>query len=129
MRLYVFAGKYLIPRLQNVVVDAIIVTFAECDTFLPAESTTYLFDNTPDDSPLRNLVVDFLVLSYDHVPLHFREMSEQGTPHCQIFTQLVFARYVERWSGKARSGAELKGRSTWKNVNRCEYHVAEVKRD
>ncbi|PVH87576.1 hypothetical protein DL98DRAFT_635289 [Cadophora sp. DSE1049] len=63
-KLFVLGEEYQMPRLRNHAIDAIIDRY-ENTTSLAIEINSYVYANTLDDSPLRKVVVGFLLHHYD----------------------------------------------------------------
>ena len=64
--LYIFGDARSIPALQNAVIDALIDKCEQTDA-IPTHYFVYIYDNTVDKSPLRRLVVDWIIYGIDHL--------------------------------------------------------------
>jgi hypothetical protein len=79
MKLWILAEKLMIPRLQNEVMDNIILNFApRIHEFTPVLST-YVYSNTGTETLLRSMVVDFVAqsMSSDHFQKHKGEWNAE----------------------------------------------------
>lgn len=120
-RLYIFADKYNMPRLQNVVINAIIDTLGLHYVVPEAETVNHIYQNTKDSrtSPLCRILVNYVALTEMDLFEMFSNCEESGTPYCLGFTTDVLYKYSEQF-GKCKS--ELPSKD-WLEINRCSYHV------
>jgi hypothetical protein len=74
-QLYVLAQKFLIPRLQNCVLDAI-ENARSVSGYIPTFQIVYAWESTPSESPLRRLLLHYCshnlrASRYWEIPEHF----------------------------------------------------------
>lgn len=124
-RLYIFADKYNMPRLQNVAIDSIIDCLAKYEDFPCSNIVNHIYAQVADDkpTPLCWLLTRFVIWSCPDIEELFRTSADKGDPYCQQFTQMVLCNYVAEFEDKHRT---VKDPSTWLKTNRCLYHVREI---
>lgn len=125
VRIYIFADKYMMPRLQNVVIDTIISTFTAENHFFTPASVNLHYNRARDGTPLsalRKLMIDMFVLSCPDIEHSLRSYSIENNPFCAGFVQDAFYKYLRLTKDDARV---VKDVEWWSQADRCYYHVAE----
>ncbi len=115
--LYVFAEKRLIPGLQNACIDAVIHKFLVGKAFPQIKHTVTLWDNTPNSSPMRKLVVDQFVAK-GHMVKYLAFDDEVDMHSKDFLASLVRTYYTARKDGSLKPGWDF-----W--ARRCHYHTHE----
>ena len=112
LKSYFFADERGVPGMQNQIIDTILEKVFYAKT-LDIKHQRLIWENTPDRSPLRRLLVDTLVMTADELP-ELLETEEQQALYdksfivdvliakCKHPTTIPFTEFMER---------------------RCEYHI------
>ncbi|KAI4103909.1 MAG: hypothetical protein LQ339_004026 [Xanthoria mediterranea] len=108
---YFLADRRDIPALQNHLIDLILDTPCTLSYFL-SEVQPLIWANTPEQSPLRKLLVDMMAFAAD-IPRIFEEENEMDCfDKCFVVDVLIRTHRTPKFTG-------------WKNFHerRCDYHV------
>ena len=124
-RLYVFGDKYMIPRLQNVVINQVILTFSQCALVFCPDTVAYIYSSTMENSPIRRLAVDLVGRTFHDVSRLFRVMCERQTPYNQEFVEEVMFSDFNAWGRPTSARRDIGVRSHWTGLDQCDYHVDE----
>jgi len=114
LQVHCFADMRGVPRLQNMSSDAIIDKVANEWRF-PHNRFAYIYANTPHKAPLRTLAVDMIIFTGILVEID-----------CPLpcLTPDMLQDLVVAMQSLNENGTGWKwGRKTWKEINKCKYHV------
>lgn len=81
VELWVLAERFLVPRLQNQIVDHMEAVKQQCEIMNP-ECFAYIYENTTSDKPLRRLVVD--MLTWANVDDKYFNDNSNDIPHAML---------------------------------------------
>jgi hypothetical protein len=124
--LYVFGGKYGMPRIQNVAVNEMISLFQTSGTFPRAVNIDTIYEYTCVGAPLRNLVVNMVVLSHDQIEAFVNQKSSCGESLHPEFVSDMFKRLYKASTTGPGYMAQRRAVEDWQSICRCIYHVSEV---
>ncbi|KAI4103907.1 MAG: hypothetical protein LQ339_004024 [Xanthoria mediterranea] len=109
---YFFADERGIPAMQNHVIDAILERVRITKTIF-VKHQRLIWDNTPDGSPLRRLLVDVLAMTTNNIP-EMLQTDEKRESYTKSFIADVLV-------AKCRHPTIISGAEFLKR--RCEYHI------
>ncbi|KAL8635140.1 MAG: hypothetical protein Q9226_009381, partial [Calogaya cf. arnoldii] len=112
LKCYFFADERGVPGMQNQIVDTILDKVHTAKN-LEVGHQRLIWENTPDQSPLRRLLVDALVMTAEDIPALLQTEKQQALydksfivdvliAKCKHPTKIAFTEFLER---------------------RCEYHI------
>ncbi len=96
--LYIFAEKRVIPRLQNACIDLLLTKESLSDLGPTNMGVAKVWDNTPDSSPMRKLILDWFV--HRGNMSNYLQTDEDVETHSKDFlASLVRAYYTTNMDG------------------------------
>ncbi|KAL8672163.1 MAG: hypothetical protein Q9168_003362 [Polycauliona sp. 1 TL-2023] len=108
---YFLADRRDVPAMANYVIDALI-RHAETDNVLPTWRQRHVWENTPEQSPLRRLLVDMLVLRGD-IALILKAENDKNSYDKSFIVDVCIRKYMK---------PTLISWADFKKL-RCDYHV------
>jgi hypothetical protein len=123
LKLYVFADRFVVPRLRQQLNRAIVNDYdSDCPALEEYETIAYVFNNLPQTDPILDLIVDryFMVWRLDLDEGEDRDAYE-NLPHEFL---LRFYKRVGKWRKD-----DLNNRHQLFNMDFCSYHEHETEAD
>jgi len=96
--LYIFAEKRIIPRLQNACIDLVLTKANVADLGPTNMDVARIWDNTPNSSPMRKLILDWFVLRGD-MSAYFETDQDVETHSKDFLASVIRAYYTARQDG------------------------------
>ena len=113
--LYIFGDARGMPGLKNIAVDHLIKRTSEKWSLIVGKAP-FVYENTPESSPLRRLIVDQLIRCVD-----IKDRKNWMLTHCPKSTDC--AEFLLDVVDALDLISPVKpGREAWKEVNPCDYH-------
>lgn len=113
-RTWLFGDKYLMPALQNRVMDTLIEKVTVTNS-VPTPELKFIYKNTLPGSPLRNFLVDLAAYTFDLVSVMTSDESKRW-PHEALLDLVKIVAARDKEDIGMRDLPEV-------NMGRCYYHI------